>query len=50
MLNRIKHYKNGNDGQHYNMRKKKSYKRSKKRGPVVSKKVTIDGIKFASQV
>ena len=28
--------------------KKKSYKRSKKRGPVVSKKVTIDGIKFAS--
>ena len=28
--------------------KKKSYKRSKKRVPVVSKKVTIDGIKFAS--
>ena len=28
--------------------KKKSYKRSKKRGHVVSKKVTIDGIKFAS--
>ena len=27
---------------------KKSYKRRKKRGPVVSKKTTYDGIKFAS--
>ena len=27
---------------------KKSYRRKRKRGPVVSKKITVDGIKFAS--